>query len=255
MHPEMRSAFLSQLHLSYGPLDELGVFFNQAYKAAQDYGVHLAFGTFQELLEVNLANQASWRPLIPTFDPRFSDLTPDSAFCLLGYDRSGDVVATQACRLFKWLDTSFHSAAENLTLYYANPERDRLPGETCEVTAEAARGIRGRVAFPGGAWYRPDYRGAYLSYIIPRISRALAFSRWSTDYTASMIQDRVLAGGMAERTGYSNIDWHVYSRGSPMGDITWALVWMESDQLIDDIRSFGTLLDTKINSRIQNRRA
>src|SRR5262249_42848662 len=104
-------SFVSRLQLEYGPLDVLGKFFNDAYAAARSYGVHVTFGTFKDLLEVNLANQASWRALIPTFDPRFSNLDPQSSFCLLGYNAQGEVVATQACRLFTWTDTNFFEAA------------------------------------------------------------------------------------------------------------------------------------------------
>ena len=248
-------SFLPDIQLNYGPLDVLSTFFRQADDAMRKYGVHLAFGSFDELLQVNRANQSSWRAVIPTFDARFSELTPDSAFCLLGYSDAGEVVATQACRLFKWQHTSFFEAAQDLSLFYAQPDRDKLADESCEITAEAARNIRGRVAFSGGGWYRPDYRGKYLSYILPRISRAYAFTRWSTDYTASMFQDSVLAGGMAERCGYTRIDWKVHVKGSPMGNIKFAFVWMEPDELIDDLRTFGSLIDTKINRRVENRYA
>lgn len=248
-------AFLDGLQLNYGPLDEFGAFFHRAYRAAQDYGVHLSFGTFAELMDVNRANLGNWRPIIPTFDPACSELTADNAFCILGRDRHGDVVATQAFRLFKWPTKSFWSAAEDLTLYYADPARDAAPGETCEVTAQAARNVHGRVAFGGAVWYRPDYRHAYLSYIIPRIARTIAFSRWSTDYTASMIQDSVFARGMGSRVGYPSTDWHVRTHNSPMGNITFAFVWMDPDYLIEDVRGFEALLDSEINSRVLERRA
>lgn len=255
MSTKIPPSYLTQIQLDYGPLDVLTTFFRQADAAAKKHGVHLAFGSFDELLQVNLANQSSWRAIIPTFDPRYSELTPENSFCLLGYNQAGEVVATQACRLFKWTDTSFFEAAENLTLFYARPERDRQPGERCEITAEAARRARGRVAFSGGGWYRPDYRGKNLSYILPRISRAYAFTRWSTDYTTSMFQDSVLAGGMAERCGYTKTDWKVEIKGSPMGNITFVYVWMEPEELIDDLRNFGRLVDAEIDRGIRHRRA
>ena len=248
-------AFVSQLKLEYGPLETLGTFFPAAYEAASHYGVHLSFGTFEQLLQVNPDNQASWRAIIPTFDPRCSQLMEHDAFCLLGYNHAGEVVATQACRLFNWRDKSFFEAAEDLTLFYADPARDRLPDETCDITAEVSRSIRGRVAFSGAGWYRPDFRGKFLSLVLPRISRAYAFTRWSTDYTTSMFQDTVLAAGMAERCGYKNIDWHVHVKGSPMGDIKFAFVWMEPDELIDDLRCFGDLIQAEVDRRVRYRRA
>ena len=255
MRNDRAPSFVSQLQLEYGPIDQLGRFFAAAYSAALEYGVHLAFGSFAHLLDVNLANQDSWRAIIPTFDPRYSDLDPQSAFCLLGYNAEGEVVATQACRLFTWTDSSFFDAAQDLTLFYAHPERDRIAGETCDITAESARSIRGRVAFSGGGWYRPDFRGKFLSLIMPRISRAYAFSRWSSDYTASMFQDSVLAGGMAERCGYTKIDWHVHVKGSPMGDIKFAFVWMEPDELLRDLASFDTLMAAQVHRRVRHRGA
>ena len=255
MRIDRAPSFVSELQLEYGPLDLLGRFFAAAYSAALEYGVHLAFGTFAQLLDANLANQASWRAIIPTFDPRYSDLDPQSAFCLLGYNAEGEVVATQACRLFTWTDSNFFDAAQNLTLFYAHPERDRKPGETCDITAESARNVRGRVAFSGGGWYRPDFRGKFLSLIMPRISRAYAFSRWSSDYTASMFQDSVLAGGMAERCGYTKIDWHVHVKGSPMGDIKFAFVWMEPDELIQDLAGFDALMAAQVHRRVRHRGA
>lgn len=255
MNSRLPPSFLASNTLKYGPLDILTRFFKEAYDAARSYGVHLAFGTFDHLLKVNLANQRSWRAVIPTFNPRYSDLTPANSLCLLGYNEAGEVVATQACRVFTWAETNFFEAGENLSLFYSDPAQASRSGETCEITAKAARDIRGRVAFSGAGWYRPDYRGKYLSLILPRISRACAFTRWSTDYTTSMFQDSVLAGGMAERCGYTKVEWAVDVKGSPMGDIKFAFVWMEPDELIDDLRTFTTLIDTEVNGRVRYRRA
>lgn len=255
MNSRLPPSFLASNTLKYGPPDILTRFFKEAYDAARSYGVHLTFGTFDELLRVNLVNQRSWRAVIPTFDPRCSDLSPANSLCLLGYNEAGEVVATQACRVFNWAETNFFEAAENLSLFYSDPAQASRPGETCEITATAARDIRGRVAFSGAGWYRPDYRGKYLSLILPRISRACAFTRWSTDYTTSMFQDSVLAGGMAERCGYTKVEWAVNVKGSPMGDIKFAFVWMEPDELIDDLRTFTTLIDTKVNAGVRYRRA
>jgi hypothetical protein len=204
---------------------------------------------------VNLANQSSWRALIPTFDRRLSNLAEDNAFCILGYDMTGEVVATQACRLFDWRDKNFKKAAEDLSLFYSHAEWDRQPDETCEVTAASAALVSGRVAFSGGAWYRRDFRGKYLSLIMPRISRAYAFTRWSTDYTASMIQDSVLASGMGKRCGYSNVEWGVRVNGSPMGNIDFAFVWMEPEELVEDLLAFEGTVSTEADRSVRYRRA
>ena len=65
--------------------------------------------------------------------------------------------------------------------------------------------ITGRVVFSGAAWYRRDFRGKDLATILPRISRAYAFTRWNSDFTIGMMDDAVVAGGMAERVGHTNV--------------------------------------------------
>jgi hypothetical protein len=101
--------------------------------------------------------------------------------------------------------------------------------------------ISGRVAFSGGGWYRPDYRGKGLGRIIPRISRAYACTHWDTDFTISMMDMAVVKGGFADRTGYTNVEADaVRFSVSPTGAVHGALVWMETKQLLADLDAIST---------------
>ena len=40
-----------------------------------------------------------------------------------------------------------------------------------------------------------------------------------------------------------------------MGNITFVYVWMEPEELIDDLRNFGRLVDSEIDRGIRHRRA
>src|SRR5438552_596884 len=189
---------LSQLTITYGPVDLLGRFFQCADTAARARGVTLSFASLAELITVNEQNRDSWPPLFPTYDIRHNEIAPEEAFCILGRDRHGKVVAAHAGRLFNLTCRSFHDLAQSLHLMYEHPDASKRPGETCEVTARAARSITGRVVFSGAAWYHPDYRGKQLSTIVPILSRAYAVTHSSLDNLVAKLLEGVVSGRMTQ---------------------------------------------------------
>lgn len=247
------ASFASAITLEYGPRDLLAPFFLKAEQAALAQGVRLSFASLDELVEINRRNSASWRPLLPIFDPAFG-IGEAEAFCIIGRDRAGDVVATQAGRLYNWTDTSFHEECENLRILYDHPNRHKRSDESIEVTAPSAKRVRGRVVFSGAVWNRRDFRGGLLSSLLPRIGRAYALTRWSTDYTASFMAEDVVKGGVAERVGYRNVEWEIRMRHTPVwrdGTIRAALIWMGTDYLLSDLRSFDRGLNTQVDPLVQ----
>ena len=246
---------LSQLTVDHGPTDLLGKFFLRANSAARARGVTLSFASMADLIEVNQLNRDSWLPLFPTYDVRHNAIGSDEAFCILGRDRHGKVVAAHAGRLFNLTIGNFHDLAQSLRLMYQDPERSRRPDETCEVTAKAARSIKGRVVFSGAAWYHPNYRGRQLSTIVPILSRAYAFTHWNIDYLVAMMSEGVVSGGMTLRTGYTNIDWDIRVTNSPLGDVRFAFMWMEPPQLLEDVAKFVVRSEREVRDALIERRA
>src|SRR5262245_32247766 len=171
------------LKIKYGPVGLFGRFFLWADTAARDRGVTLFFASLQDLIEANKANSDTWRPLVPVFDEALGGATPETAFVLIGRNKDGEVVATQAARIYDWSKTSLKDEANSLRMFYADPDAAVARGDRCEITAPIAEKISGRVAFSGGIWYRRDFRGKDLGTILPRISRAYAFTRWHSDFT------------------------------------------------------------------------
>ena len=195
----------AQLKIKYGPVGVLGRFFLWADSAARDRGVTLSFASFQDLIEANKANSDSWRPLFPVFDEVLGGITPETGFVLLGRDKGGRVVATQAARIYDWSESTLKDEAASLRMFYADPDAALARGDRCEITTPVAEKITGRVVFSGAVWYQRDFRGKDLATILPRISRAYAFTRWNSDFTVGMMADAVIAGGMAERVGYTKL--------------------------------------------------
>ena len=226
----------TQLKIKHGPVSLLGRFFLWADSAVRDRGVTLSFASLQDLIEANKANADSWRPLVPVFDEALGGATPQTAFVLIGRDKHGEVVATQAARLYDWPETSLKDEATSLRMFYADPDAALAREDRCEITAPIAEKITGRVVFSGGIWYRRDFRGKDLGTILPRISRAYAFTRWHSDFTLGMMGDAVIAGGLAARAGYTKVEpGCIKLVASPLGEMRCGLIWMQSDELLADL--------------------
>ena len=213
------SPFLKNLNLEHGPLDVLGRFFLKADQAVRNRGVELSLTTIDELADFNRRHLKD-SPLMPVFNPRMTGLAGRPSFAILGRDQGGRIVATQAARLYEWPDTCLTEEAQNLKMFYGDaPPPD---GTACQVTAPAGRQISGRVIYSGAGWYEPEYRKRELSYILPRLSRALALTQWNSDFTISFVEwvkdDHVLlekVPGFTLKSGnYDEIEWKVIPEAS-----------------------------------------
>jgi hypothetical protein len=238
MQPDVRPSLFSQITVEHGPVALLGRVFLLCEAQLRERGLSLAFGDMADLVAVNRANSDSWAPLWSGFDPAFSHLTPDNSFCILGYDRHGTVAATGAARFLDWQDTTYRREAESLRLMYADPEAAKLPGEQCRVTALAARGVTGRVANTGAGWYRRDFRGKGLVSLLPRMVRALAYTRWATDCSVTMMAEPVVRGNVFPHTGYCNLEWDVQMLNSRGRIPRFAFLWSKPDEMLQDLAEF-----------------
>lgn len=253
-HPDL----VTDITVEHGPPGILGRFFLAADSAARRRGIALSFATFEELLEVNQKNSASWKPLTTLYDYRACPrgLAPDRAFCILGRNGRGEVVATHAARFFDVDDSdTLHDIAVSLRLFYDEPDRLKNPGERCEVTASIARTIRGRVLINGAVWYHPAYRGRDLAMIIPRISRAYAYTRWKIDHSMGIVIQKATDGGIIDRLGYPHREWDLKLINSSMGNGRCCFGWMHADELLDDLEGWLAGFDAQVDAGVDDRRA
>jgi hypothetical protein len=233
-----------QITLRHGPRERLGRFFLAADKAARDRGVILSLSTDFELLrEVNRMNLKHWYGLPPTFDSHYSGIDGSKGFWLIGRNEAGEIISTQAAHYFDMADTTLEETITSLRLFYADPQSMRHDGESCTITAPSARRIRGNVVYSGCTWIHPDYRRRHLAVILPRISRALAYTRWNTDYTISFVSTKLVEMGVAAAYGYRHVepamDWY----NSPVGPhYQGTLVWMPRAELLGDLERFNDLI-------------
>jgi len=247
--------FLEAARVIHGPAHIIGRVFLKAEQSLRERGISLSFASFEELAAANRSNRETWRPLLPIFDPDFGDLNAGNSYCLLGRNSRGEVVASQGGRLYEWPDTNFFEEAASMRLFYPDPALPAPSSEGVLITAERTRQISGRVVFSGAGWYRPDYRKRDLGVIFSRLSRALAYTRWRTDATVTIMAEGVFKGGFADRAGYTNFDWALQLQNFAVGTVRTAVLWMPEDQMLEDFSWFLDAFGTDVDGRAYHRGA
>jgi hypothetical protein len=173
--PENNLRLPDALTIKHGPAPLLSRFVLEGDKAAREIGVRLRLRhDFDDLVYVNkhAAVRWSWYPLLDIFNPEYSNLVPENSYWISGEDEHGEIVLTQAGRVYYWPDTTLEQEAR--MMFCGGHEK----GQRCMVTAADAKFIRGVVFYGGSGWVRPDFRGRRLMRLVPRLGRAYALARW-----------------------------------------------------------------------------
>jgi len=230
--PENNLRLPDALTIKHGPARSLSRFVLAADQAARRKGVFLRIRyDFDELLYANrqYAARGIWYPLVDGFNPECAELTPEDSFWVSGEDENGEVVVTSACRIYDWLGTNL--AEQACAVWYG-----RDVGQPCIVTAEAAVRITGMVAWGGASWVRPDFRGRHLSYLIPRVLKAYACSRWPVRCLFCFIGADNVKRGLATTYGHQNLSYSVIYPDSPHGEQVVGYTLL--DEFYDELARF-----------------
>jgi hypothetical protein len=229
---------LTDIRVDYGPADELGRFFLLADYALQTDGITLEFRTFDELAAANRANSDSWRPMMPTFNPKSGLVNDRRSFALLGRDSQQRIVSAQAVHIFDWAGTTFKEEAESMRLLFADPVQGAEAGEFCTISAKVAGKISGRIAFSGGVWLHPAVRKRQRFALLSRIARAYAYTRWRPDLTLAVMSNGLIASGFNTQNGYRHVDFEIVVQSNAYGLYRGGITWIMANELFDDLASF-----------------
>ncbi|MGE0698088.1 MAG: hypothetical protein AB7O57_03255 [Hyphomicrobiaceae bacterium] len=233
-----RTPFIKGIRIDHGPAEALARFLIAVDAEFSAKGIDLFFATFAELLQANRANRDSWKPLNSTFVARNGIVDEDTAFALLGVDRSGVVVTAGAVKLFSWQTTSFKAEAESLRLLYADPSCMAPAGGACRVTSATAASIAGRVAYGGAVWLHPSVRKLQLAGVLSRMLRGVAYARWGYDLACGISSVGLIGKGYSERGGWTHIEPGIHFSGLDECPPEAGLVWTTAEETIADLTSF-----------------
>jgi hypothetical protein len=211
-------------------------------------GITVSFGTFEDLVETNRLNRATWPPLVPTFDPANGLCTPQSVVFTCR-NAHNDIVAIQAAHLFDWQQTNFKMEAESMRLFYAEPQRRLRSAEECQVTAPSATSLSGMVFFQGAAWLHPSMRGHWLNTIMARVGRVYGYTRWRADLTMAVMSLKLVGKGVAARNGYLHIEPGFELRNFELGNYSGGVIWIRQDEVVDELTTFMNKLEGLLSAR------
>jgi len=229
--PENDLRLPDALTIKYGPAPLLARFVLDGDRVARDMGIRLRLRyDFGELLYLNKQQTArgNWYRLTHMFNLEYSDLSAENSYWISGENDHGEIIATQAGRVYYWPDTSLEQEAR--LMFYGGHE----VGQSCIVTAPDAKLITGVVFFGGSVWVRPDFRGRQLSQLLPRLGRAYALARWPVDWSISMVTPALVDKGVATGYGYKHLSYSIFYPGSPLGDVELVLVSLTTTEAYED---------------------
>jgi hypothetical protein len=128
----------------------------------------------------------------PTFDPMHSDDISDrNSFWIQLSDETGQTVACIAHRLFETPD--FARLIRTNGLWY--PKVHHLREQTTVLPTDLPR-LGGRVGHGGGLVVARNYRSRGLSYVLPRLGRAIALRWYDLDWYTSVEMDKIAERGL-----------------------------------------------------------
>jgi len=229
--PENNLRLPDALTIKYGPAPLLSRFVLEGDRAARGMGLRLRLRhDFGELLYINKQQTArgNWYGLTHMFNLEYSELSPENSYWISGENEYGEIVATQAGRVYYWPDSTLEQEAR--LMFYGGHE----VGQRCAVTAPDAKLITGVVFFGGSVWVRPDFRGRQLSQLLPRLGRAYALARWPVDWGISMVTPVLVDKGVAAGYGYKHLSYSISYPGSPLGDVELVLVSLSATEAYED---------------------
>lgn len=165
----------------------------------------------------------------PTFDPAHSDLRANEAFWLQLNDEVG-VAACIADRLFRTDDFVANELATG-RVWYASPGEGARP----ELLPDVPLGrYTGRVGHAGGLWVHPRRRKDGLSWILPRLVRALSIINWSVDRHCGLVFEGIHDSGLsAQAYGFPELHAVVEGYFPPTrADARVFVIHIDLDQIV-----------------------
>ena len=141
--PENNLRLPDALTIKHGPAPLLARFVLEGDKAARRMGLRLRLRhDFPELLYFNKQRipHGDWYRLPNMFHPESLIPMPENSYWISGEDEHGEIVVTQAGRIYYWPESTLEEEAR--LMFYAGREE----GQRCVVTAQDAKIVTGVVS-------------------------------------------------------------------------------------------------------------
>jgi len=204
-------------------------------------GVELRAGSdFQEFHDI-LDGVPDRHEINPAFNPKFSNLDEENAVWLIGHNKDGDVVHTQAMKLLNLENQTLSDHFSKNIANFVSEGYDFSLGKTEVYLSSEASKISGKVSYHGEVWMKPGrggYRGGSLIVLLTRLMIIKTLLKWSPDYLIGLQAPLTSCRGLGVREGYMRAEqrtlvWHMANGEPPQED--W-MVWMNGEEAEFNLR-------------------
>lgn len=175
---------------------------------ASEHGMVIEMGSDFDLYESYISSHRTHQPLGLPFDPKLHDMNEDSGFWIVGWNESGELVHTQAMRLFNLGGLALSDYLGQRFVDFPPTGLDLDLERSHYQPGPGAKRISGRACYHGELWVKGDdrYRGTGLPGLLARFALATCVLRWSPDHIFGFMPERYAFRGLAEREGYMHTD-------------------------------------------------
>ncbi|MEQ6249059.1 hypothetical protein ABMC89_09235 [Sulfitobacter sp. HNIBRBA3233] len=174
-----------------------------------EYGIGLEVGYDFEMYRKHLAKARPDHTLGAPFDPLLQDIRPGNAFWIIGRNREGDIIHTQALRMLSLAEmTVADYLAANFRAFPPSDVDLDLPRSRYRA-GPGARRMTGQVAYHGEFWIGgadKQFRGQGVSCVLGRYGFWEAIQHWDPDHIIAFILKPVAFKGLVERAGWMHTD-------------------------------------------------
>lgn len=199
-------------------------FVSTSIEILNDHGVTLEYGHdfehYRELLKEARPDHTLGAP----FDPKLREIDAKDALWIVGRDRAGKIMHTQASRILNLGNMTVGDYFLSQFRNYPPSDVDLDLGRSRYRDSPGSRRMRGRVAYQGEFWIGGEkgaYRGSGLSCILGRFGFWEVMQRLDPDYLVGFILKPVAFRGLAERTGWMHMEpgalqWYMRGEDTPV---------------------------------------
>ena len=181
-----------------------------------------------------LRNAPATTAVSPAFDPDFCDL--EDALWLELRDGGEWPVGTITCKL---VAGDFLQLVASGELWYG-----RRTGSEHAMRLLDGPGLptlRGQIAYFGGLWLHPDYRGHGMATYMPRLIRAMARRRWRADWHCGGVLKQLADRNLPIKNyGYANIVQVTDGQYFPVmaREDSWYVPWESPEEWAETSRRY-----------------
>jgi hypothetical protein len=174
-------------------------------------------------------------PIYPMFDVASSYIDHTNGFWICGFNDEGDLIHTQAVRLFDLSGISLETHLNKHRHKYITPDSTPDPDQTFYSGPDALQFITGQVCYQGEFWLRARGLGGPRSQgvttLLARLVLELTVATWNPSYVFALVPQRVAAKGAHLRYCFNHCEPGQWIGPDQQVTEEDYLIWMEAKEL------------------------